>query len=448
MHFTIKKGLDLPISGSPSQTISDAPTVTHVAALGPDFLGLKPTMMVREGDTVKLGQKLFEDKKNPGVFITAPGAGEITAVNRGAKRVLQSVVIKLNGDDQETFATHSDTELPKLAREIVQQQLIDSGLWTALRTRPYSKVPAPNSTPNAIFVTAMDSNPLALDPAMVIADHSQDFSRGLTILSRLTDGQVHVCKAAGANVTAPNGNQFNVAEFEGKHPAGLVGTHIHMIDPVGSGKTAWHLGAQDVIAIGKLFSNGKIWVERIVSLAGPAVSNPRLMRTRLGADLSELVGNDISGNDCRLISGSLFAGRRAVGWAHFLGRYHSQLCALEEGTHRQFMGWIAPGKNKFSVTRAFISQFAKDRKFSLTTTQNGSARAMVPIGNYERVMPLDILATQLLRALLVRDTDAAQTLGALELDEEDVALCTFVCVGKYDFGPVLRANLEQIEREG
>lgn len=448
MQFTIKKGLDLPITGAPASGISDAPPVKQVAVLGPDYIGMKPTMMVAEGDSVKTGQKLFEDKKNPGVFITAPGAGKVTAINRGAKRVLQSIVIELAGDDQIDLASHSDTELPRLERSAVQSQLIESGLWTALRTRPYSKVPAPDTAPHSIFVTAMDSNPLAVDPASIIAEHSQDFSRGLTVLSRLTDGQVHVCKATGSNVTAPNGSQFNVAEFDGKHPAGLVGTHIHHIDPVGPKKMVWHVGAQDVIAIGKLFGSGKIWVERIVSLAGPVIKNPRLLRTRLGADLGPLIDGELKADDCRLVSGPVWSGRRAIGWASFLGRYHTQLIAMEEGTQRDFMAWAAPGKNRFSVMRTFISHLTPKKTFDFTTTQNGSPRAMVPVGNYERVMPLDILATQLLRALLVRDTDSAQALGALELDEEDLALCTFACVGKYDFGPVLRANLEQIEREG
>lgn len=448
MQFTIKKGLDLPITGAPASGVTDAPSVNHVAVLGPDYIGMKPTMMVSEGESVKLGQKLFEDKKNPGVFITSPGAGEVVTINRGAKRVLQSVVIKLEGDSSMEFSSHTDTELPRLERDVVQQQLIESGLWTALRTRPYSKVPAPGSKPHSIFVTAIDSNPLAVDPAIVIAEHSQDFSRGLTVLSQLTDGNIHVCKATGSSVTAPNGSQFNVAEFDGKHPAGLVGTHIHHIDAVGLKKTVWHIGAQDVIAVGKLFSTGKIWVERIISLAGPVMKNPRLIRTRLGAELGPLVDGELGANDCRLISGSVWSGRRAVGWAGFLGRYHTQLVALEEGTQREFMAWALPGKNRFSVMRTFISHLTPNKTFDFTTTQNGSPRAMVPVGNYERVMPLDILATQLLRALLVRDTDSAQALGALELDEEDLALCTFACVGKYDFGPVLRANLEQIEREG
>ncbi len=449
MRFKIKKGLNLPMNGGARQEVVAGPSVSTVAILGHDYVGMKPTMMVAEGDRVKLGQPLFEDKRNPGVLFTSPGAGVVKTIIRGHKRVLQSVVIELDGDEEEQFESFDTARLSSLDRAVIQKNLITSGLWTALRTRPYSKVPAPASSPRSIFVTAMDTNPLAVNPEVVIAEARQDFVHGLNVLSGLTDGKLYVCKAPDATIPVSGVGKAVVAEFEGPHPAGLVGTHIHLLEPVSANSRVWHIGYQDVIAIGRLFTTGKLNVERIISLAGPIVREPRLLRTRLGASVAEIIRGELENVDARAISGSVFNGRRAAGWASYLGRYHQQVTVLPESTTREFMGWVSPGRDKFSKVNVFLSSLNRRKQtFDFNTSQNGSPRAMVPIGNYEEVMPLDILPTQLLRALLVRDTDNAQALGCLELDEEDLALCSFVCVGKYDFGPILRANLEQIEVEG
>jgi Na+-transporting NADH:ubiquinone oxidoreductase subunit A len=291
---------------------------------------------------------------------------------------------------------------------------------------------------------------LALQPEVVINEYHEDFANGLSVIAQLTEGPVFVCKSPETTILTPPSERLKIAEFSGPHPAGLVGTHIHFLDPVSATKTVWYLNYQDVIAIGKLFTTGRLWVERIIALGGPPVLKPRLLRTRLGANTNDLLLGELQDVECRAISGSVLSGRRAAGWASYLGRYHTQLSVLAEGREREFFGWIMPGKNKFSILNVFLSSLSRaTRKFALTTTQNGSPRAMVPVGNnYEQVMPLDILPTQLLRSLLVGDTEMAQSLGCLELDEEDLALCSFVCVGKYDYGPVLRKNLTQIEKEG
>lgn len=449
-RITIKKGLNLPITGQPAQDkVHSAPPVTTVGLVGSDYVGLKPTMFVEEGSRIKLGQPLFEDKRNPGVVYTAPAAGTVVTINRGARRVLQSVVIKLDGHEEVQFEAHDVSALAGLDAARVREQLLQSGLWTALRTRPFSKVPQPGATAAAIFVTAMDSNPLAPDPAPIIREHAAAFSAGLTVLSRLTAGEVFVCRAPGAEIAVPTLAQLRVAEFTGPHPAGLPGTHIHFLKPAGATRTVWHVGYQDVIAIGKLFTTGRLWTERVIALAGPLVKQPRLIRTRLGANVEELIAGQIQNVEARALSGSVFNGRSARGWAAYLSPYHTQVTVLGEGRHREMFGWVRPGVDRYSKANVFFSALQRaTRRFGFTTTTNGSPRAMVPIGNYESVMPLDILPTQLLRYLLVKDTDMAQKLGALELDEEDLALCSYVCVGKYEFGPVLRENLEQIEAEG
>ncbi len=444
----IKKGLDLPITGAPEQIIEAAPTVRSVAVFGPDYVGMRPTMRVAVGDRVRSGEVLFTDKKNPGVRFTSPAAGVVAAIHRGAKRALLSVVIELDGDESEPFARYDVDQLDALDRQSVQANLIESGLWTAIRTRPYSRVPAPESEPRAIFVAAMDSNPLAPSPPVVIADQPEAFKNGLRVLTRLTDGMVHVAKAPDAALPMPDSSRIQLTEFDGPHPAGLVGTHIHYLEPVGPAKTVWHVGYQDVIAIGQLFTEGRLRSERVVALAGPLVRRPRLLRTRLGANLDDLTDGELHPGEHRIISGSVFTGHIADGPKAFLGRYHTQVSVLLEGRQKDFFGWLWPGREKFSVTRAYTAHFRPGTVFSVTTSTNGSERAMVPIGTYERIMPLDILPTQLLRALITRDTDLAQDLGCLELDEEDLALCTFVCPGKYEYGPLLRENLTQIEQEG
>lgn len=451
MHFSIKKGLTLPIAGEPVQIIDNAKTVTSVAVLGNEYIGMKPTMLVEEGQHVKLGQTLFTDKKNPSVQFTSPAAGKIVSIKRGPKRILQAVIIELEGDDEITFKAYDPTQLTSLSRDEVKNNLLDSGLWTALRTRPYSKSPLPETNPYAIFVTAIDTNPLAADPSIIINEYTVDFAHGLTVLSHLTDGKVFVCQAKSSKSPINNSSVSNIEThtFSGPHPAGLASTHIHLLAPVNAQRTVWQINYQDVIAIGKLFTTGHLWVERIISLAGPMVNKPRLLRTRLGANTGDLVRDEVQLVQSRVISGSVLHGHTATNWAAYLGRFHNQITVIAEAVDREFLGWIKPvGKNKFSILNIFISKIFGTKGLNLTTSQNGSPRAMVPVGAFENVMPLDILPTQLLRALIVHDTDSAQALGALELDEEDLALCSFVCSGKFDYGPALRTNLTQIEREG
>lgn len=460
----IRKGLDLPISGRPEQKIEPGNTVRTVALVGDDYIGMRPTMEVDVGDRVKLGQLLFTDKKTEGVRYTAPGAGTIKSVNRGSKRKFESIVIELEGDEEETFASYSESDVTTLDREEAKQNLVRSGMWTALRTRPFSKVPAVDTAPRSIFVNAMDTNPLAPDPAPLIQAQAKNFELGIRALARLTDGTVFICKAPGASIPGDGIDRVRVEEFGGPHPAGLAGTHIHMLDPVSESKTVWTIGYQDVIAYGHLFATGQILTDRIVSLAGPVVTKPRLVRTRLGACLSELLAGEYtvpaSGDNgaadestgessVRIISGSVLSGRHASGLRDYLGRFANQVSVLLEGRHREFLGWQKPGFDKFSIKNIFASAMSRGSKsFDLTTSTQGSRRAIVPIGMYEKVMPLDVVATPLLKALIVTDTESAQQLGALELDEEDLALCTFVCPGKYDYGQILRRNLAQIEREG
>ena len=447
MFFKIKKGLEIPLRGRPDERIDAASDSKSVAVLGSDYVGLKPTMLVREGDVVKEGTPLFEDKKNPGVIVTSPAAGTVSAINRGAKRVLVSVVIDVDGDDAEAFDTPTDGDLSSLDQSQLRDILQQAGLWVAFRTRPYGKVPTIDATANSIFVNAMDTNPLAVDPTVIINEFSSEFATGVNLLSKF-DIPVYVCQEQGAKLPELNGNGVQVANFAGKHPAGLSSTHVHYLDPVDGNKSVWTIGYQDVIAIGKLFTTGRIDVSRHIAVAGPLVNSPRVFATRIGANISDLIEGRTTEGKKRIISGSVLNGHEAVNETDFVGRYDNQVSVIEENDDREFMGWIAPGTSKFSALNVFVSSIFKPKSFNITTSQNGSPRAIVPIGVFESVMPLDILPTPLIKSILVKDTDSAQELGCLELVEEDLALCSFVDPGKHDFGPVLRSTLTQIELEG
>jgi len=446
----IKRGLNLPIVGSPRQEISAGPQITSCAIIGDDFNGLKPRMLVEEGARVRRGQALFEDKRYEGVCYTAPAGGVVRAVNRGARRVLQSVVIQIDeAEEPVQFATCAAGDIGGLSRAQVVESLLASGLWTALRTRPYSKVANPQTTPTALFITAIDTRPLAGDPAVIIGAAAEDFANGVRILAKLTDGVTHVCHAPSAALPQPAEAGIRFTSFDGPHPAGLVGTHIHFLDPVSAHHSVWHIGYQDVIAVGELFRTGALPSGRVVAISGPAASNPRLVRAIRGASIDELTGGEVRHDGgVRLISGDVLTGRTATGSFAYLGAFDNQVTLLPEGNHQDFFGWIIPSAEKFSTARVHLSSFLGLDRIKFHTNLNGSPRAMIPIGLYEDVMPMDILATQLLRAILVLDTETAQQLGALELDEEDLALCSYVCMSKYEYGMALRANLNKIEAEG
>ena len=452
------KGLDLPIAGEPEQVIHTGAAVSSVAVLAQDFVGMKPTMFVKVGDSVKRGEALFEDKKSPGTLFTSPAAGTITAVNRGDKRALQSVVIalsngELKGDpakkDLVSFKNYKKKDVVSYNRDEIRALLIESGLWTSFRTRPFSKVPSIESEPDSIFITAMDTNPLAADVDVIYSEYHDAFEIGLSVIAKLREGHIYLCSKEHSAVGVGPYAGIAHEHFTGPHPAGTAGLHIHTLRPAHSGRVAWTIGYQDVISIGKFMTSGVLDVSRVISLAGPQVEKPRLLRTRLGASVDTLVESELKEGENRVISGSVLSGRTAQGDVHgYLGRYHQQISVIAEDRERTFLGWLGPGQEKFSLINTFVSKLTPKHKFNFTTTTNGSPRAMVPIGMYEKVMPMDLMATHLLRAILVGDVESAEQLGCLELDEEDLALCTFACPGKYEYGPYLRNILTTIESEG
>ena len=448
-EFRLRLGLDLPINGTPQQTVHEAAAPKSVAVVGSDYIGLKPRMLVAEGDKVVRGMPLFSHKEAPNVMFVSPCKGRVRGIMRGARRVLQSVIIDVDDSDDEGV-NFGGTGSEGFQRDDVKKILFASGLWTSFLTRPYSKMPLEDDEPSAIFVTAMETEPLAPDASVVVNREQEAFNLGVTAIATLTDGQVYICKALdGAIDDVTGAANIENHQFDGPHPSGLAGTHMHFLNPPSVTNMVWSIGYQDVLAIGHLMRSGYINPFRVISLAGPLARNPRLLKTVSGACLDDLVEGEFDPQSpCRIISGSILSGRIAEGPLAYLGRFSRQVTLIKEDTEQIPFGWIRPQPNKFAVMPVLASAFRRSKLFNFTSNLNGGRRAMVPTGIFETLMPQDFLPTQLLRSLLVMDTDAAQSLGALELDEEDLALCTFSCPAKYEYGQALRDSLLKIEKEG
>ncbi|TNF19349.1 MAG: Na(+)-translocating NADH-quinone reductase subunit A [Rhodobacteraceae bacterium] len=445
-RFSLRKGLNVPISGAPRPEIGKAGAVRTVGILGDDYQGLKPRIVVSEGDVVGPGTPVMFDKNMPEAQIVSPVAGTVKAINRGARRKLISIEIEV----QEGAAPAVDfSEVGDVStREGLVERLCAAGLWTSFRTRPYSKVPQPDTTPAAIFVTATDTEPLCADPAIAIGDDSAAFVRGLEAVAMLTEGTTYLCQGGGDPLPGGDLPGVEAASFTGPHPAGLAGTHMHFLAPPRADRIVWSIGYPDVIAIGRLLLTGHYDPSCLISLAGPVCGDPRLVRTFTGASMLDLAADDLPADlPVRVISGSVLSGRGGAGPTAYLGRYARQITLIEEDRKQIPLGWIRPMAEKYAVQPVLGSAFAK-KLYPLTSNLNGGRRAMVPLGTFEALMPQDFLPTQLLRALIVLDTDQAQALGALELDEEDLGLVGFACPAKYEYGLALRDCLTKIEKEG
>ena len=431
----ISKGLDLPISGSPKILISDEPKISSVALLSNDFIGMKPTMLVKEGDSVKAGQKVFEDKKNQGIFFTSPAGGVVKSINRGDKRKFLSIEFEIS--KHEKFKTF---QIGNSINEM-KECLINSGLWNAFRTRPFNRTPAVESEPNAIFINCCDTNPLSVDPYEIILLNQLEFDEGINIISKLFSCDI--------NLTYQNNNfdtsnsDINYFQFSGPHPSGLSSTHISKISPVNLNKIVWTINYQDIISIGYLSINGQIRTSKYIALGGPSVYEPSILKVRIGGNIDEITAGKIDQNS-RVISGSVLHGHESEGVMNFLGFYDSQISSIPDEVNNIFMNWLKPGSALHSKLNVFLSSFVKPNKFIFNTSIGGGNRAIVPISSYEEVIPMDILVTQLLKALVVSDIDMAVDLGMLELAPEDLALCSYVCPSKYDYSSILMDNLNKL----
>lgn len=448
MSINISKGLDLPLEGNISHFENKPETIStkRIALLGKDYHGLKPTMFVKEGEEVLQGDPLFEDKKNPGFKFLSPANGIISEINRGDRRSFLSLVIEKNNNENSFLINPPEKE----TREDACKYLIDSGTWHFFKTRPFSKVPKINTIPNEIFVSIIDSSPLSIDPLEIIDKEKDNFNTGLKFISYIPENNVHVSVLKGSNFECKQIEKVKYHQFSGPHPVGLVGTQIHFLSQVSLKNVIWSIGYQEVIRLGAILNSGYFSATKYIALAGPQVNTPCVLKTDAGSCTDELTAGMLKNEENRIISGSVFHGHHCIGSEAFLSMFSNQISVIREAkeSDREFLNWLRPDLKKHSTLRMFFTTFFNKYKYNLSSSINGGDRAIVPIGIYEEIFPMDLMITQLLKAIVTEDTELAQNLGVLELDEEDLSICTYSCPSKYDYGSILRNILEKIEKDG
>ncbi|MBD3421958.1 MAG: Na(+)-translocating NADH-quinone reductase subunit A [Chitinivibrionales bacterium] len=448
--FKIGKGLDLKLAGAPQTEVTSAPRPQRVGIHPTEFRGVKPKLLCKEGETVKCGQSLFFDKRNPDVHFAAPAGGRIESVNYGPRRIIESIVIKPDWDAADVqFGTRSKSDISKMSREEALKLLLDSGAFVSFRQRPFDKIPDPSRAPKSIFITAMNSAPNAGDPAFMLKERGEELQLGIHLLTKLTDGKVHLCYDPQRDVetfAGLEGAQHH--SFAGKHPKGLVGTHIHFVDPIKKGDIVWYLDAWHVYAIGWLLQRGTCCTEKVIALAASGVAQPRYIKTMVGAPLKPIIADSLKQGEMRLIAGTALFGE-TKSEDDYLPFYESNLQAIPEGRRRHFMGWAMPGFNAYSASsNVFASSLAPGKVWNFDTNLNGGHRTIVWTDVYDQVMPLDIYTNFLVKAILADEVDETEQLGLLEVSDEDFALATYLCPSKVDISAIIRRGLDVIEKEG
>ena len=446
----LKKGFDIALEGDAAKQRINVQAKTF-AVQPPNFRGIAPIpkMEVEVGDEVKAGDPLFFDKQQPDIKFVAPVSGEIIAINRGEKRAITEVVIL--ADKKQQYLQLSPPDLNSCSREELQAFLMDCGGWAVLRQRPFQLIPAPGDVPRDIFISTFDTAPLAPDLNYAVEGRGKDFQKGLDVLARLTDGQVWLgLDARGQKAPSPVFTQAEGVQkvwFRGKHPAGNVGVHIHHIKPIRSGEKVWTVELQDVILLGALFNDARYDASRLVALTGAEFKQTGYVHTWPGANIADLVESNLHNEHVRLISGDVLSGASKE-TSGFLDIFDNQITVLEEGDDYEMFGWLAPSYRRPTVSRTYISNLLFPKEpFQANTNTHGEKRAFVVTGQYEDVLPMDILVQHLFKAILTGDIERMEGLGILELAEEDVALCEFACTSKQSLQEILRDGLEMMQEQ-
>lgn len=446
-HIKIKRGLNLKLIGEAAKSIIDLP-IAEIFALRPaDFVRLTPKLLVKVGTNVDAGTPLFYDKNNSDILFCSPVSGEVVEILRGAKRVI--LEIKFLADREIKHFSFTKSNPNQLSRKEVVEQLLRSGVWPFIRQRPYGTIANPNENPKAIFISAFDTNPLAPDNDFILAGNETYFQTGIDALKQLTTGKIHLNVQANSS-PAPAFSQaqkVQINTISGPHPAGNVGVQIHHIDPIIKGEVVWYLNPQDVVIIGKLFAEGIFDASRIIAVTGSQVENPKYYKTIVGTSIKNILADAfLKKGDNRIISGSILSGSQ-IASDGYLGFYDSQITIIPEGNEYEFMGWLAPGLDKFSVSRTFFSWLTPNKKHDLNTNLHGEERPFVMTGQYEKVFPMDIYPVQLLKSILIEDIDMMEKLGIYEVAEEDFALCELVCTSKIKSQEIIRHGLDMMRKE-
>jgi Na+-transporting NADH:ubiquinone oxidoreductase subunit A len=446
LSVRLKKGLDIRIKGEAEKVIATGVMSTIYGVKPVDFPGLTPKLNVKAGDKVLAGSPLFHDKIRQEIKFTSPVSGIVRSVSRGERRKLLEIVIEKEGDE---FIDFGKADPSTLSREKVKETLLNSGLWPAVRQRPYHVVANPADLPKAIFISGFDTSPLAPDYNFIMDNSSVTFFKsGINALKKLSDGKINLVLNASVSSSEilKKAADVDISHFSGPHPAGNVGVHIHHLNPVNKGEVVWVVNLQDVLAIGRLFEEGIYKHERIIALTGSEVLHPQYFKVRSGESVSGLVSNNVKKGNLRYISGNVLTGTQIVADG-FLGYYDSQVTVIPEGDYYEFFGWMMPGINKFSFSKTFASSLLPKKSYSMDTNFHGGERAFVMTGQYEKVVPMDIYPMQLLKAILAEDIDMMENLGIYEIAEEDFALCEFICPSKIEIQSIVRKGLDLMMKE-
>lgn len=440
----LRKGLNIKLKGSAKPELETLSVPATVALKPTDFAGLTPKLKVKADTLVKAGDALFYDKYHPEIFFTAPYGGKVVSVNRGERRKILEVVIETDTKAGSVEFTRADPA--SLSGEAIKEALLKSGLWPFIKRRPYGIIASPGEKPLSIFISTFDTSPLAPDYNFVMKGQMDTFQTGINALAKLTSGKVYL----GVNNGSPFSAIKNVVvnQFNGPHPAGNVGIQIHNTQPINKGDVVWTVNAQDVLFIGRLFETGKVDFSKIIALTGSEVENPKYFKTILGAPVSAIVNERLkkSGYKQRIISGNVLTGTK-IKIQSYIGFYDSQVSVIPEGDEYEFMGWADPGINKFTATKAYISKLFPKKEYELNANLHGGERAFVLSGQYEKLLPMDILPVHLLKAILVNDIDKMEQLGIYEVIEEDFALCEFACTSKVKVQEILRTGINTMIKE-
>ena len=442
----IKKGVSIKLKGSADLVYASIPASGYYLVKPSDFTGLTPKLTVKVGDRVQAGSSLFFDKEHPSVIIASPVSGEVTEIRRGEKRKILAVVVK--ADAEITYKEFSKAEAKNLSREQIIEQMLTAGVWPFVRQRPFAVIANPADMPKAVFISAFDSAPLACDSDFVLHGMEKEFQAGLDIVAKLTEGTTHLNIDGNSNSSEvfTNAKGVQINKISGPHPAGNIGVQIHHIDPINKGEVVWYMYPQDVIAIGRLFSQGKYDATRLVALAGSRVKKPRYYRTMQGATIATMTEANIKDGDNRFISGNVLTGTHIAADGN-LGFYNCEISVIPEGKEQDFLGWLLPGFSKFSLSRTFFSWINPKKEYAISANMNGEERAYVVTGQYEKVLPMDVYPQHLIKAIMIGDIELMENLGIYEVAEEDFALCEFACTSKIPVQEILREGLDLVRKE-
>jgi len=444
MSKTIKlrKGLDIRLKGRAEQQWLNVPSSLLYGVCPQDFIGLIPKPLLKEGDEVKAGTPLFYHKDIPEIVVSSPVSGKLSQIKRGEKRKILAFIIEPNGE----ITYNEGVNISQLSGESLREALLKTGLWAYIKQRPYNIIAHPQSNPKAIFISGFDTAPLAPDLEFILQDENQTLQAGINVLKKLVQVPIYVGLKANKKSVFESIQGIELNYFDGPHPAGNVGVHIHHIDPINKGEVVWTIQPEDLVIIGRYALTGKYDATRKIALVGSQVQHPAYIKTIQGASITSLTHNNIIGENNRYISGNVLTGLNK-GHDGFLGFYDRMISVIPEGNKYEFLGWALPGFNKFSMSKTFFSWLAPKKEYAIDTNYHGGKRAYVMTGQYEKVVPMDILPQQLVKAAIIKDVDLLEKLGIYEVVEEDLALCEFVCTSKIEVQSIIREALDTIRSE-